>query len=201
MVIQPHIWDKFIIYNDGPGRKITASLIIKLIDNNTGKEPIGRIEVVIRKEEIKRVKDIRSVKNLSGYFVFTNLDDWEYPVHIESEYYLPVKKSIDMVTMKTLENLEIEFKVAGPLNKATSSKLKTVSELQKGYIVKFENPAKETEQRIITKIDSEKNIIYWKEGLKYKFNSQGSKIKVLNYLFVVFLEPVRNYPLDVIETT
>ena len=64
-------------------RKIATrlSLAVALIDEYTGKQPIGSVKVFIKDHNLK------PIKNHSGYYLFLNLPDNEYKVRVKCEYY------------------------------------------------------------------------------------------------------------------
>ncbi len=156
---RPYITNKFISYE---GDKIftNLSIAIQLIDDYTGEQPEGAVKVVIKKG------DIKSYKNPSGYYIFTDLEDGNYTVDIESDLYFHEESTIDTLKVKTLDAIDLEFQSAGQLIKKTSVQLKDVLKLQKGYIVEFNNPKGKTEERSIKELDPANGIIRWRKGLK-----------------------------------
>lgn len=74
-----------------PGDVISTdlSLALWLIDEFTQQGPAGRVEV--------KLKDggPTAKKNLSGYFLFTDLAPGVYTVSIESDYYSTVEEAVD----------------------------------------------------------------------------------------------------------
>ena len=95
--------NKFTTYLD---RKATLrlSLVISLIDEFTAKQPIGDIKVFIQD------RDIKSIKNRSGYYFFLNLPDGQYKVCVESEYYKEVTEELTLPLSEPQNPLEITLK-------------------------------------------------------------------------------------------
>lgn len=183
----PFISDKFAIYN---GDTITTnlSLAISLIDDFTKREATGHLKVMIKEGNIS------PVKNLSGYYVFTDLADGIYTVKIASEFYFPEERVIDVSKIKAL-NVMLKFYSKGPASRATGTRLKDVSKLQKEDIVIFTNPAGNAEQKKITDIDADTGKISWSEGLKYSFNTAGSTVLAPgNPVIIIPLKPLPSYP-------
>ncbi|MCX9010216.1 MAG: hypothetical protein OIN66_03740 [Candidatus Methanoperedens sp.] len=89
--IRPYVTEKFTSYK-GDAVTTRLSLAVWLKDDYTKKEPIGRIKVLVKKG------DIEAVKNLSGYYIFTDLAPGEYPIGYESDLYFsdetPVNTSL-----------------------------------------------------------------------------------------------------------
>ncbi|NOY65345.1 MAG: carboxypeptidase-like regulatory domain-containing protein [Nitrospirae bacterium] len=75
------------------------------VDDYTKKEPVGRISVMIKQG------DGKAVKNLSGYYTFTNLPDGIYTVVIESDWYFSEEKAVDISLLDSRKPVvEIELK-------------------------------------------------------------------------------------------
>lgn len=66
------------------------SLAVRIIDDFTEKEPLGSVSVTIKNQEV------RAVKNLSGYYLFTNLSVGMYKVEVQSEFYLPEARIVNI---------------------------------------------------------------------------------------------------------
>lgn len=181
----PLITDRFIAYL-GEAKSTTLSLLVWMIDDYSGKESTGKINVTIQEG------NNRAIKNPSGYYFFNDLPGGNYTVSIESEYYFPEKKIVDTSRIKDLD-IHLEFKNFGPAAEATSVELKDASKLQIDDVVKFHNPKGDIEQRKITGIDV--NTISWETGLNHNFNEQGSIIVVLKYnILEILLKPRPSYP-------
>jgi hypothetical protein len=76
-----------------------------LIDDFTGKPPIGNVEVLL--EGVK----LKSLKNPSGYFLFLNLPGGEYQVWVKSDYYFDEKETVVLATPDSRNPLvEIKLK-------------------------------------------------------------------------------------------
>lgn len=163
--------DKFFSYRDKDGERITRlSLAIWLVDDSTNDKPVYPIKVAIENEKIK------SIKNLSGYYLFTNLEDREYTVDIKSDVYFQEQMTFDISKIRTLEKLNLNFDLIGPEKGATSIKLSDISKLQSGYVVKFHNSEGKTEQRSIISIDQDNNIIKWKKGLEFEYGENSESL-------------------------
>lgn len=181
----PLITDRFIAYL-GEAKSTSLSLLVWMIDDYSGKESTGKINVTIQEG------NNRAIKNPSGYYFFNDLPGGNYIVSIESEYYFPEKKIVDTSRIKDLD-IHLEFKNFGPAAEATSVELKDASKLQIDDVVKFHNPKGDIEQRKITGIDV--NTISWETGLNHNFNEQGSIIVVLKYnILEILLKPRPSYP-------
>lgn len=172
------------------GETITTnlSLAISLIDDFTKREATGLLKVIIEEGNIS------SIKNLSGYYIFTDLADGIYTVKIASGFYFPEEKVIDVSKIKT-SNIMLKFYSKGPASKATSTRLKDVSKLQNGDIVEFNSPAGSVEQKKITDIDARTKKISWAEGLKYSFNAADNVVFAHgNPVVTISLKPLPSYP-------
>jgi hypothetical protein len=84
----PFITEKFIARI---ADVLTSNLnfAVLLIDEYTQQGPAGRVEV--------KLKDVgpKAMKNLSGYFLFTDLAPGVYTVSVESDYYSTVEEAVD----------------------------------------------------------------------------------------------------------
>lgn len=85
---EPYKQNNYIVY-PGDVRTTNLSFAVWLIDEHTKGKPIGNINV-----QIKEI-DKKAVRNLSGYFLFVNLDPGEYSVSIDSDYYFPKEIKIN----------------------------------------------------------------------------------------------------------
>jgi hypothetical protein len=185
--VTPYVTDKSTTYN-GDTITTTLSLVISLIDDFTKKEASGHLKVIINEG------NINPIKNLSGYYVFTGLADGICTVKVASELYFPEERVIDISKVKT-SNLALKFYTKGPASRATSTKLKDISKLQKGDIVEFNNLAGDAEQKKITDLDANTGKISWAGGLRYSFNSAGNTILALkNPVVTIPLKPLPSYP-------
>lgn len=189
--VTPQITDNFIAYL-GDVKSTSLSLLVWMIDDYTGKESIGNINVMIEEGNNSANKNIRAIKNPSGYYFFNNLPGGNYTVSIESEYYFPEKKTVDTSRIKD-HDIHLEFDNLGPTAEATSIELKDASKLQIDDVVKFHNSQGDIEQRKITGIDV--NTISWEIGLNHNFNEKGSIIVFLKYnILEILLKPRPSYP-------
>jgi len=80
------------------------SLAVHLQDNSARlPAPAGRIEVILKKFNRK------AIKNLSGYHVYLALEDGDYEVQIDSDYYLPKTFTVTLPDSGTSSDDEITF--------------------------------------------------------------------------------------------
>lgn len=182
----------FILYKSSTrnGETITTnlSLAISLVDDFTQREATGHLKVMIKEG------NINPIKNLSGYYIFTDLADGIYTVKIASDFYFPEERVIDISKIKT-SNIMLKFYSKGPASRATSTRLKDVSKLQKGDIIEFNNLAGSVEQRKIIDIDVRTKKISWEEGLKYSFNTADNTVLAPeNPLVTIPLKPLPSCP-------
>lgn len=161
---RPFITNKFVSY-EGDKNITDLSIAIRLIDDYTGGEPDGAVKVVIKKGNIK------SYKNPNGYYIFTDLDNGNYTIDIESDLYFHEESAIDSLKIKTMDAIALEFQSAGPLIDKTNAQLKDVSKLQRDYVIEFRNTKGETEEKSIKELDSTNNVIKWRKGLKKHFSA------------------------------
>lgn len=101
--------DEYVILID---RKITIrlSLAIALIDEYTGKQPIGYIRVFIKG------KNLEAAKNRSGYYLFDHLPDAKF-IRVESEFYFEREiavKSSDLNPQNPVMSITIKPKPCYP---------------------------------------------------------------------------------------
>lgn len=97
----PYVTNKFTAY---PGDvKITnLSLAVWLVDDFTKDKPVDSVKVIIKEGEIK------TIKNLSGYYLFNDLSPGNYTVRVESDFYFPVEESVN-ISHHTSKNPVIEI--------------------------------------------------------------------------------------------
>jgi hypothetical protein len=188
-LIRPYVTDRYTSYK-GDEILTLLSIAIWLKDDYTKKELVGNGKVVIKEGD----KDTESFKNLSGYYIFTNLENRDYNISIETEFYFPADRKIDPSKIKNLADLNLSFDGNGPAAGAYSAKLGNVSELQKNYVLEFRNSEGQIEERSIIDIDTGSRTIYWDEALKYDFNAPGSTVGAVSYLIEFVLKPRAYYP-------
>lgn len=162
---RPYVTNTFASY-EGDKKITQLSLAIGFVDDFSNSEPLCPINVKIKKKMIK------SIENLSGYHIFTDLPDDTYILDIESDLYFHENKEIDTVKIKNLDSITLNFDTFGPAEKDTSVRLTDNSNLLEGYVVEFRNSVGETEQRRLIPIDSE-NTIKWKKKLQYEFGKKS----------------------------
>lgn len=63
-------------------------LVLSLIDNFTGRQPIGNIRVLLKEPLIKMVK------NLSGYYLFFKVPGDVVDIRLKSDYYFAIEREI-----------------------------------------------------------------------------------------------------------
>lgn len=190
--VTPYINSKFIAYL-GDQISTKLSLAIKLMDDFTKEEPMGNIRVSIQEGESK-IDDKKIIKNLSGYYLLSDLATGKYTVSIESDFYFPEKREVDTSKIKS-QDVHLEFDGGGPTKGSIDTKLKDVSQLQRDDVIEVHNPSGNVEQRKIINIDTGTKEISWIQGLKYTFTAKESTIHVLKYLIEeIPLKPKTPYP-------
>lgn len=102
---EPYKQSNYIAY-PGDVQTIKLSFAVWLIDDYTKGKPVGSIKI-----QIKEI-DKKAVRNLSGYYFFTDLEVGNYTVSINSDLYLPMEKTVDVSTFPDPKNpvLEIALK-------------------------------------------------------------------------------------------
>ncbi len=85
----PYVTDTFTAYL-GDVMTTNLSLAVWLTDEYTKEKPVGRVKVTLKEGERK------AFKNLSGYYCFTDVPDGDYHLRIESEFYFPIEKPVDV---------------------------------------------------------------------------------------------------------
>lgn len=180
-------------------------------DDFTGKEPVGNIRVLMKEGKIKEDEEIeegepgvvKADKNSSGYYFFKtpkNYDEkrngplpMDYTVKIESDFYFPIEK--ENINLPELKKKDLELFDKGPQAKATNSRLKDVSELDKDDVIEFITPDNKKENRKITQVDSKNKIIFWRDGLENDYSKEGSiAIAVRDPVKKIILKPKPAYP-------
>jgi hypothetical protein len=91
--------DKYILFADRKN-PIRLSFAVALIDEYTGKRPIGDVRVFIQDQNLK------ALKNLSGYFFFLDLLDGTYQVQVESEHYFERQITVNVPEPDPLNPVE-----------------------------------------------------------------------------------------------
>ncbi|MFZ3384908.1 MAG: hypothetical protein WA144_13375 [Candidatus Methanoperedens sp.] len=200
-LIRPYETDIFTSYKKE--ETITLlSIAIWLKDDYTKKKAEGSVKVVIKEGG----KDKESIKNPSGYYLFTDLEDRDYEVNIKPEFYFPVQKKTNPSKLQNLSAMNLSFNGNGPDIGAFYAKLSNVKQLDLNYVLEFRNPDGKIEERSITKINpfpvnnDSPGTIFWDEPLKYDFNKPGSTVKAVNYLIGFVLIPRVYYPFTNLST-
>lgn len=194
-LIRPYETDKFTSYKKEETIKL-LSIAIWLKDDFTKKTPIGNVKVMIKDGG----KNRDSIKNPSGYYIFTDLETRDYEVSIEPEFYFPDEKKTNPSKLKDLSTLNLGFNGNGPEIGALNAKLSNVKQMDINYVLEFRNPEGKIEERSITKINpfpvinDSPGTIFWDEPLKYGFNKTGCTVKAVDYLIEFVLIPRVDYP-------
>jgi len=91
-LVTPYITEKFIAYI---GYVVTTNLTfaVWLADEYTLMAPIGGVQAMLKDTGVK------APKNLSGYYLFTDLPHGTYEVSIESELYFSEAATVDILTL------------------------------------------------------------------------------------------------------
>jgi hypothetical protein len=71
---------------------ICLSFAVWLVDDYTQKGPLGDVRVTVNGENSTNVK---AVKNLSGYYIFSGLPEGKYTLSVESVHYFSDKRIVD----------------------------------------------------------------------------------------------------------
>ena len=82
-------------YEVYPDQTVTTRLAVAvwLVDDFTGKSPIGSVEVLLEGLILK------PVKNSSGYYLFLDLPGGEYQVRVKSDYYFDENETVILATL------------------------------------------------------------------------------------------------------
>lgn len=94
--ITPYVTDKFTAYL-GDVVSTNLSFAVWLTDEYTRREPVGDIKVMIKQG------DMQAIKNLSGYYLFTDLIAGNYDVVITSDFYFPEETTVDISSLDPKE--------------------------------------------------------------------------------------------------
>lgn len=94
--ITPYVTDKFTAYL-GDVISTNLSFAVRLTDEYTRREPVGDINVMIKQG------DIQAIKNLSGYYLFTDMIVGNYDVVITSDFYFPEETTVDISSLDLKE--------------------------------------------------------------------------------------------------
>jgi hypothetical protein len=167
-------------YHVYPDQKITTrlSLAVSLVDDYTGKQPIGGVKVFLKeKEEDLKEKEIKSVKNRSGYYLFLDLPEEEYRVQVEAEHYfeedIPVKLS-DLDPLNPVVQIKLKPRPSYPFPSGTTLIRGMVSDTDKNPVAgaKVEVPEKN-----VINITTEKGefVLYFKGLTDDNIKKEGGK--------------------------
>jgi hypothetical protein len=74
-------------------RTLGVSLAVRLVDDYSGRAPVGRLEISTRNGSAK------PIVNSSGYRVFTNLSPGEYQVRVQAEYYFDAQTTVRLTEL------------------------------------------------------------------------------------------------------
>ena len=90
--LTPLVTDGYIAYF-GDVIKTTLTFAIWLTDEVTRQDPVGNLKVIIKSA------NRTAVRNLSGYFLFTDLAPGTYTVRVESDFYSPTEQTFDTTVL------------------------------------------------------------------------------------------------------
>lgn len=88
--------------------KSKVSLVLQLEDSFSGERPFGKIDVSINYEAP------RVVQNLSGHFVFLDLEEGEYRVRVKSRYYFTAFVPVNLSELDPRQPLIKVSLIPGP---------------------------------------------------------------------------------------
>ncbi|CAG0986311.1 MAG: hypothetical protein MPEBLZ_03317 [Candidatus Methanoperedens nitroreducens] len=88
VIVHPYITDTFVSYK-GDTIITRLSLAVLLEDDYTGEEPVGYVEVMYREGNQK------AIKNLSGYYTFTDMAAGNNTVSVRSKMYYSLELSVN----------------------------------------------------------------------------------------------------------
>ena len=154
---------------------------LKFYDNRT-------VGLIARKQNgqlnIFSERDIKPVKNLTGYYVFKNIPPGTYIVEIQPELYFNDKRKVCI----------LKFDSIGPEDGVNKVILDDVSELEDEDKIEFRNPSGDVEKRVIN-TNLPRREISWDDELKFDFSEKGSTVLASKYLDVeINLRPRPIYP-------
>jgi hypothetical protein len=90
--LTPLVTDGYIAYF-GHVIKTTLTFAIRVTDEVTRQEPVGNLKVIIKSA------NRTAVRNLSGYFLFTDLAPGTYTVRVESDFYFATEQTVDTTVL------------------------------------------------------------------------------------------------------
>lgn len=90
--VTPYVTDKFTAYK-GDVIIVRLSMALRLVDDYAKKGPLGHVKVKLKEG------DINANKNLSGYYLFTDLTAGNYTVVIEPDLYFPEEITVDISSL------------------------------------------------------------------------------------------------------
>jgi hypothetical protein len=90
--LTPIVTESYVAYI-GDVIKTTLTFAIWLTDEVTQQGPVGSVKVIIKGG------NRTAVRNLSGYFLFTDLTPGTYTVRVESEFYFPAEQTVDTTSL------------------------------------------------------------------------------------------------------
>lgn len=88
VIVHPYITDTFVSYK-GDTIITRLSLAVRLKDDYTGEKPVGYVEVMYREGNQK------AIKNLSGYYTFTDMAAGNNTVSVRSKIYYSLELSVN----------------------------------------------------------------------------------------------------------
>ncbi len=84
--------------------KTQVSIVLNIIDDFSGGKPQGNIRLILQDENFNIV-NVNAIKNLSGFYVFTDLEPGKYNVIVLSENYLDAQNEVITMEDKQQKNI------------------------------------------------------------------------------------------------
>lgn len=81
------LYEKQVVLDQEIVTKVSLAVILH-DDFASDKQPIGRIEVSLKEH------DRQAIRNLSGYYIFTDVENGDYTVQVTSDYYFDEEKEV-----------------------------------------------------------------------------------------------------------
>jgi hypothetical protein len=147
------------------------SLAVSLIDEYTGKQPIGQVKVFLEGQESK------NVKNRSGYYLFLDLPGNEYQVRVEAEYYFAGGTAVnlpDLDPKNPVKQLKLKPRPCYPFSHGTTLIRGMVRDIEENAVP---GAAVEITGKNVSNISTEKGefVLYFKGLTEEDIIKEGSK--------------------------
>jgi hypothetical protein len=145
------------------------SLAVSLMDDYSKGKPIGRVEVSLKDRKEK------PIRNLSSYYLFLDLSDGTYTVHVKSDYYFD--EASDVIHPRPVD-FAFRSGSGGAEPDSTAAILEDISGLRDRDVLEFDNESDPPERRMIF-LDSDPttNKIHWETdsrgGLEYDYGEDA----------------------------